>query len=293
MQANNPIFMAILESDRIWGRQAPIDVIISLGTGKDNRGHKSVLHTKHRRSGYPALFRVARWMVSAAHEKLDPDIIHKIMSIVRKEEGLTYFRVDPEFEELPSMDDVNSMDFSQATVQCSLDVGLMSSIACSILSRAFYFELDTIPMLDARGYYPCRGTIRIRGHARDILAYLKNIYSGSISIAGDHQHSISAPMWVQGTVDLCPDCGRFRKPIQFQVVHMRQRISLSLRIGDAEFQISGFPNCMQWFVTQQNMTSPVWGNLDVHSFCLRCKNALRPQRRLSRLKLPRARRNAL
>ena len=74
------------------------------------------------------------------------------MSIVRKEEGLTYFCVDPEFEELPSMDDVNSIDSSQATVQCSLYVGLMSSIACSILSRAFYFELDTIPMLDARGY---------------------------------------------------------------------------------------------------------------------------------------------
>ena len=57
--------------------------------------------------------------------------------------------------------------------------------------------------------------------------------------------------------DICQVCCRYRKHILFYVRHPTDKITISLRIGTKALRkLSGFPQNMRWFETQQGLRCP-------------------------------------
>ena len=89
-----------------------------------------------------------------------------------------YFRLNVLFRgDEPRLDDVHCMDDLRRSVQLQPDGPKdTASIAFALLVASFYFELDTLPALEANRYY-CRGFLRCRNNSRAVLNSLAKIHS--------------------------------------------------------------------------------------------------------------------
>jgi hypothetical protein len=70
---------------------------------------------------------------------------------------------------------------------------------------------------------------------------------------------------IDRSTDICPGCYRFRKRVYFFVRHPDEYVNLSMKLGEYQRELSGFPQSMAWMTAAQNLTSPFYSgdNIDL------------------------------
>lgn len=258
LMSMNPTDIAVNEANRLWP-QTRIDMILSLGTGI---GEQPATIPRWLRwlPQHPFVF-LAGWAWSTLAAALDPEKVHDSMKC-RFAEDKTYHRLNVKFQDLPQMDDLECITVLPMAVSCARDEIKLRRIVTSLLSTSFFFELISMPAYDlTKGRYLCSGNVFIRGHAEGVIRRLRELHPGGsvLRVSGTSWRETPIPLG-----DICAVCCRFTRRIDFDVTNLDQTIQLQLLSRSAGANppysnphvISGFPQNVGWFVSQQNLDRP-------------------------------------
>ena len=247
LKHNNPIDLALWECGKIWSSNIVPDVVISLGTGKedDTRPLKAP-HFRHVfNDGFiPRLCR--SFMSTLDGERAWRDLTNRLDDNVKAD----YFRFNiPISVEETSIENPNHMNDLRKYVHL-LPHGLKDRInaASALLVASFYFELQTIPNFE-NGSYACQGTIRCRNNCDQVLKFFATHYSAQ------SEFLINASFLGQlSSSDICTNCHKYAKKINFYVKQLEDVVTIKLKLNAHERRkISGFPRSMLWFIKQQKL----------------------------------------
>jgi hypothetical protein len=247
LKHNNPVYLALWESDQIWTSHAARDVVLSLGTGTDCDPTSPVAPSfRHFLvDGFiPRLYR-------SSMSSLDGEVTWKhLQNSLDEKSKSDYFRLNVHLQGQPVMDDTACMDGLRELVRAFHSLEDYGNIAAALLVSSFYFELTALPRLEG-GLYKCNGTIRCRGHANAVVESLLNLYFGPLEFATDSRLLGS----LDPKSDFCQRCNRYGKRVSFYVQHLSETFTLFLAAEDVgkRRKLSGFPQSMEWFIQQQHL----------------------------------------
>ncbi|KAL4929402.1 patatin-like phospholipase family protein [Aspergillus undulatus] len=242
---NNPASVAELEVKHLWPGAEP-DVFVTLGTGTGLRSSK------------PSSFRnvlVDGWIprVYRAMQRTFDGRVPWLEQYSRLDDNAkeNYFRFDPCFREMPSMDDTKCMDYlsDQTRIQSSWQDS--SEAALALLVSSLYFKLDAVPQYQS-GFFHCRGTIRSRCSPEPLIRRLSQLEPGRQDFFKD-QLNLGLHL---SSADVCSSCHRYSLAVRFYVRNLDEKITLSLRLGATKRRLSAFPKSIQQFVEEQALDSP-------------------------------------
>ena len=247
LKHNNPVDLALWECRKVWSHSADPDVVLSLGTGSDEEARSpKAPHFRHVfNDGFiPRLCR--SFMSSLDGERVWRDLQNRLDENTRAD----YFRFNIAIhEEETRIDDVEQMEMLKNYVQLQPH-GQADRVkmASALLAASFYFELETVPILEA-GHYTCLGFIRCRNDGKAVIDSMTDLYGSRIEICTDTS--------ILGTLDhknVCNVCHLYRKRIVFFVRHLKDVVTISLKYNvSTRRKISGFPHNMLWFIQQQEL----------------------------------------
>lgn len=145
LRHNDPMELALWECPKIWTSDTTPDVVLSLGTGKEDdlRSPKAPNFRNVLDDGFiPRLCR--SFMSSLDGERAWRDLANRLDDNSRG----NYFRLNVPFSGgEPRLDDVGRMDELRQSVHLQPEGPRdRKRIALAILVTSFYFELDTIPI---------------------------------------------------------------------------------------------------------------------------------------------------
>ena len=149
---NNPASLAEWESRQIWPHNKRPDVVLSLGTGTNERPlwqDESRLHHSVTNGFVLRLWR--SFMSSLDGQKAWLDLLNRLDEEHRKD----YFRLNVSLsDENVALDDTTSMDDLRSKVYLQARNYLdCLEIATVLLVLSFFFELRTMPLFRSSSYY--------------------------------------------------------------------------------------------------------------------------------------------
>jgi hypothetical protein len=122
----------------------------------------------------------------------------------------------------------------------------------ALLVSSLFFELDGMPT-DKEGSYHCKGSIRCRSGSIYLIRALTRVHGGVVEFCKDGDN-LGCKL---DETDICTECYRYRRPVEFLVKSLKDEITLSVRGGKCEGKkISAMPNSIAWFIKKQNLHSP-------------------------------------
>lgn len=235
--------LALWECGKIWSSNTVPDVVLSLGTGKNDDIHP--LKAPHFRHVFNDGFipRLCRsFMSSLDGERAWRDLINRLDDNIKAD----YFRFNISISaEETSIDDANQMENLRRSVSL-LPNGLEDRInaASALLTASFYFELQSIPCFE-NGNYACHGTIRCRNNFDEVLKFFET--KSEFSVNANFLGFLSSS-------DICTLCHMYSKAITFNVRQLEDTVTIKLKLNAHEKRkISGFPHNMLWFIKQQQL----------------------------------------
>jgi len=258
MRNPNPTGIAMEEITELYDRKTRRDLVLSLGTGLRPPD------TSLRDWTYSDLLidclglRLVRWSRERLREALDAEVVHlevsRMFKTLDSRSASRYHRVNPELPDgLPRLDDAASMESMMAGVQHCYDVAQLSEIKMSLIASSFYFELVGPPTRGRADQFRCSGAIRIRGDPQHVCELVRTVSTDLVHFIKNKENVAN----VQLEEERCSSCGRFNLPIKFTVPEIESNVTISIRLGvGQEHHISGFPQAMDWFITQQRLDDP-------------------------------------
>ena len=252
LRHNNPINIALWESSRIWTRDTPKDIVLSLGTGTTANNASPQTRSSGQTFSDKFIPRLCRSFLTS----LDGELIWRdLLNHQESDSEHRFFRLNINFgSHEPRLDDVTAMDGLSQAVNAAKDDDKIAEIRMALLASSFFLELKRAPRFDASGFYVCQAEIRLRGDISKIFLSLRQISTAPIAFYKD---GISLGSIDQST-DLCPGCYRFRKKLCFFIRHPTETVPIFLDIDGLRRQISGFPQAMAWFTNAQHLESPFY-----------------------------------
>ncbi|KAJ5100980.1 hypothetical protein N7456_007032 [Penicillium angulare] len=241
VRANNPVAIAMRETNVIWPSSSTFDLILSVGTGFSRSSHRP-------QSG------LLRWLWEGALPRLWRAMMSSpcLDGTQGFAEALNYFpsdshdrilRLDQEIDgPLPHLDDVSALqEFSM------MDLPVSDHIVRKVLVRGlFFFELDDIPVRTHAGF-SCKGSVLCsRPEAAPILGrVLVEFPHAWLQISNGHK------LECLGVEDCCLTCGHFRKGVSFAVSSLEERFSIHIANDCHREMIGGFPKSLLELLQEQ------------------------------------------
>ncbi|KAK3670766.1 hypothetical protein LTR78_009338 [Recurvomyces mirabilis] len=265
LRHNNPINIALWESNRIWPRTST-DAVLSLGTG--TAAATPSPHTIPGRRTLEEKFipRLCRSFLTS----LDGELTWRSLLCSLGKEALDrFFRLNIEFRGYePRLDDVSAIDELSRSVNAAKDDKQLNAVKLALLATSFFFELRRAPKFDSSGFYICQGEICVRGDYVRILMGLRSIdKTGTIGFWNDQQSLGRLDL----DTDKCSVCNRFCKQVCFFVRHPMEKVSIALALGERRRQISGFPQTVSWFSSEQHLDTPFYHKETADPLAWKCE----------------------
>lgn len=241
MRANNPLAIALKESEIIWPSSGKHDMLISVGTGCSvhipEPGQTS--RRSWRDSALPRMIRATLSSPCMDGEQGFREALNYVPNHIKSD----IFRVNHVISEaLPQLDDVGKLD-DMSKLNFSIPDDLVRAV---LVTGFFFFELDETPT-QTHGSFLCQGSIFCsRPRANDILNRV------STEIPNGHFQT-SRGYWLGSLQDNdgCHICGYYRKTISFSVNSLEEEISLGIANDQFYHKIGGFPKSMYGFLQAQ------------------------------------------
>ncbi len=247
--------LALWECTKIWPPGTPLDVVLSLGTGKeDSLSSPRAPHFRNvLNDGFiPRLCR--SFMSSLDGERAWRDLANRL----DEDSKADYFRLNVSFpSDEPRLDDVGCMNDLRKSVHLQPEGPRdRTRIALALLVASFFFELDNLPTFEG-GRYFCQGSIRCRNDPRAVIRALNKLYGDQLEFVME-----TGALGFLSATDVCATCHLFGKKAQFYVRHLEETVNIHLKVNGLERRkLSGFPHSMAWFVHQQQLDAP-FGNAE-------------------------------
>ena len=166
------------------------------------------------------------------------------------------------------MDDVNHMDELRECVHLqSNGENECQKVAFALLVSTLFFELNCIPTY-SNGKYHCQGAIRCRINGATVCEALARLHPATLTFMTENE----VLGYFEPSQGLCRSCHQYKKNVEFVIRHPTEPTTLYLESSlRGKRKISGFPQNMLWFMTQQNLDSPFgWSSIDVRPSCDEC-----------------------
>jgi hypothetical protein len=224
-------------------------VVLSLGTGTEDNPISPIAPNFRGFITDGFIPRICRSFISS----LDGEVTWKhLQNSLNEKSQPDHFRLNVPLQgKEPAIDDITCMDELRKSAQAVHSLGDYIDIATALLVSSFYFELTALPQLEG-DFYKCHGTVRCRGRSDTIIKSLSNLH-GRLEFATESE--------LLGTLnpisDFCQLCHKYRKRVTFYIQHPKEIITLFLKTGGTRKcrKISGFPQCIEWFIQQQHLNA--------------------------------------
>jgi hypothetical protein len=103
---------------------------------------------------------------------------------------------------------------------------LAREAATTLLISRFYFELTDLPEDTATPFW-CRGAIRCKGSARDLIVALTRLYPDGLEYASSNGLIDS----LTGIDELYKSCGSYIYPLSFLIYYIDHKVDIFLQNG--------------------------------------------------------------
>ena len=252
LRHNNPISIALWECDRIWPRETPKDVVLSLGTGRTATVTTPQAVSPDHTVNSKFIPRLCRSFLTG----LDGEMAwRQLLNHVGRDDEKRYFRLNVDLAgPEPRLDDLRAMEQLSREVVTRGHDNEIREIKLALLASCFFFELRQAPRFDPSGFYICQGEIRTRIDYTKVFMALRQTSLEPIEFFKDHM-SLGP---IDRSTDVCAGCYRFRKRVYFFVRHPDEYVNLSMKLGEYQRELSGFPQSMAWMTAAQNLASPFY-----------------------------------
>ena len=247
LKHNNSIDLALWKCRKIWSHSANSNVILSLETDSNEKTKSS--KTPHFRHVFNDDFisRLCRsFMSSLDDERVWRDFQNRLNENVRAD----YFRFNIIIhEEETRIDDVKQMKMLKSCVELqSHDRDDRIKMTSALLATSFYFELNSLSILEA-GTYTCLEHIRCRNDSKAVINFMIDLYDPRIEFCTD-----TSTLEMLNHDDVCNACHLYRKRVMIFVRHLKDVVIINIKYDvSARRKISGFPHNMLWFIQQQEL----------------------------------------
>lgn len=237
-------------SRQIWPSRRRPARVLSMGTGKTESTQNQSPHFRHVfrdsfvRRGFDA------WMSSMDSQTKWLEMRNQLEDTFKPD----YFRFDVPLRNVSSeIDNIEAMeDYKNLVVLQPGAARMAREAASSLLVSRFYFVLGSWPENTIKPFW-CRGTIRCKGRARELVAALQRLHPGGISYTTN-----SGPVGrFAGVEEICPTCERYCRPMSFFTRHTDEVVSIYIKAGTKQrWRISGFPSSIASLAEAQHIVSP-------------------------------------
>ncbi|KAJ5348566.1 uncharacterized protein N7506_001819 [Penicillium brevicompactum] len=241
VRANNPLAIALRESNIIWPMAKRHDLLLSVGTGFSTSSPSDSTGFLDRiwEGALPRLFRA---MMSSPSMDGKQGFL-EALNYLPHSSTPDIVRLDQAIDgTLPALDDTCSLE-----KMSNMDFAVPAELVRSILASAmFFFELDESPVQGNASFY-CRGSVLCsRPNPSEILQRVLVEFPGARFRSGqDHDLGSIDP------VDICQLCGYFRKRVAFRVTSLEERVSIEIANDTFREKIGGFPKSAIEFLDEQ------------------------------------------
>ncbi|CAG7978423.1 unnamed protein product [Penicillium olsonii] len=236
-------------SHLIWPEAIGSTRLLSLGTGVTQPEINPTPHFRHvfRDSFIRRSFDA--WMSTMDTEGDWRKLKGQLNVAVRSE----YHRLNVDLSgESNAIDSVESMeDYRNLVLSQPGSSRRARDAATTLLVSRFYFELKELPQ-NTTGPFWCRGLIRCKGSAKDLIFALTRLYpEGLTYVSGNNVVDD-----FNGFDELCESCGSYLRPLSFLVPHINHPADLFLQASPTKrWRLSGFPESLATFAAKQGLTS--------------------------------------
>ncbi|CAG7958024.1 unnamed protein product [Penicillium salamii] len=236
-------------SRQIWPEAIGSTRLLSLGTGVAKPEVDPTPHFRHifrdsfLRRGFDA------WMSTLDTEGDWRKLKGQLNVAVRSD----YHRLNVELNGTPNtIDSVETMDdYRNLVLGQPGNSRRARQAATTLLVSRFFFELTELPENTAAPFW-CRGSIRCKGSARDVIMALTRLYPEGLTYVSGKNMVDS----FHGLDDLCVSCGSYLRPLSFMVHHFNHPVDLFLQASPTHrWRLSGFPESLANFAAKQGLTS--------------------------------------
>jgi hypothetical protein len=164
-----------------------------------------------------------------------------------------YFRLNFTFPGAePAIDDVDCMEELIKCITTPLHKAQVLKVFSPLLISSLFFELDGMPTYE-EGSYHCKGSIRCRSGSVYLIRALTRVHGDVMEFCKDRDN-LRCKL---DEADICTECYRYRRPVEFLVKSLEDEITLSVKGEKCEGRkISAMPNSIKWFIKKQNLHSP-------------------------------------
>lgn len=250
LKRNNPINLALWESLRIWPSITQPDVVLSLGTGTEKEaispGAPNFRHVFQ--DGFvPRLYGLfisflddqCTWrdLQNRLDEKSRQDFFHLNVTLLKDQW---------------TIDDISQM--GELRRQVHLQQGKdkeVHDVAFALMVSSFYFELIQPPNF-TRGNYRCEGYVRSRLHSASMEQVLRKGQISKWTFVTDKE----TLGYYEPEADSSTVCHRYEKRVEFSIRLPTDPITIYIEsTPTVRREISGFPQSINWFITQQTLTA--------------------------------------
>ncbi|KAJ5160979.1 Acyl transferase/acyl hydrolase/lysophospholipase [Penicillium canariense] len=241
VRANNPLAIALKESNKIWPSAKKNDLLLSIGTGVSTSGCYSVPDASNVfcDGSIPRLIRATLSSPCMDGEQGFVEALNYLPSDTKSD----IFRLNQVIDgPLPRLDDVEKIS-SMLDLSYSVPDHLIRTI---LASAFFFFELDDEPV-KRHDDFLCQGSILCSRGDTNII--LKQIF-----LEMPNAHFQTARGQNLGGIhgnDGCSLCGYYRKTVRFSVTNVDEMTSIEIANTRFSHKIGGFPKSAQELLTEQ------------------------------------------
>ena len=250
MRVNNPINICLTEIKHIWWEDVHLDVVLSLGTGREEKSGSPTIPVFRNILKDGFLSRLTRSLV---HSLNGETAWRECLNRLDAERKASFIRMNIPLPRGVSvrLDDITKMASLQAIVQGQSELREeQHHTVFSLLLSTFFFELDRMPVY-YEGLYYITGSLRCRYDARKIFQCLRN-FSTAMEIT-----TTEAFLGVLQEESICSACHRFKKPLVLRVRDLATAVSIYIKTAQhPKRHISGSPQSVLWYVKQQRLDAP-------------------------------------
>lgn len=233
---------------QIWPAAMGSTRMLSLGTGKA-QSNEQTPHFRHVfrdsfvRRGFDA------WMSTMETDSDWKKWRGRLNDSVKSDTH----RLDVSLGNAPhAIDAVEAMGDYRDLVILQVGSGRMArDAATTLLVSRFFFVIDLLPEDTATAFW-CRGSIRCKGPARNVILALENLYPDGLSFVSD----CGLIDKFGGLDSLCPLCGCYSRSISLLARHLESTVNIYVQTSlKKRWRIGGFPECVTSFISRQGLGS--------------------------------------